>query len=324
MHMTYVPTGAVKPTGLLVLPAAAAVISAGLALPYALVSWYNPVMYLAPLWTLLWGWSVAGLLALVVRAWNMRHPVLVALLSGLGVTAGYAVSWVLWAELVLRQGEVVSWDGGRQVWEFTRSSLSLWPTLDLAMNPERLREVAALVYDEGLWRVWSWPLRGPALGLVWAAEALLFFIPALKGPVRQAGLPFSEATETWMTRRRLPRRAVVDLEADPNLAEALRNGDLTALLTAPAETRTKASRLILTLYRSASPEDYAFLDLTLVEVRDRRKQKPVALAEYLAVPPDLAAILVARYGGQGAAVVPAASAGAPAGGSEASASPSDR
>jgi hypothetical protein len=134
------------------------------------------------------------------------------------------------------------------------------------------------------------------LGLVWGAEALLFFIPVVRGTAARAGRPFSEAAETWMERRKLPRRAAVDLEDEPNLAEALRNGDLSALLTAPAELKPKGSRVYLTLYRSADPNDYAFLTLELGEVRERRRLRPVTLTEYLAVPPDEAAVIAARYG----------------------------
>ncbi len=293
MFLTYAPSGTIKPTGLLVLPVAAAAISTVLALPYVLGQWYGPVIYLSLAGPVLWGLLTTWALRLVIRAWNMRHPVLVGLLSLAGALVGYAASWFFWADLVLNLGEVTAMAFDRQTLNFTQTALNLWEVLDLATHPRRFWGVVALVYDEGLWVFWGVVWKGPLLGLTWLLEALIFLGLVVAGAVTQAGRPFSEATESWMRQERLPKR-VKWPEAAPGSLENLRDGDLSRLLAAEAAPKAKAPYLTLALYHSAAPEEYAYLSVKYRPAEDTFKR--LWVVDRLAVPPARAKALLERYG----------------------------
>ena len=297
--MTYEPSGKIHPAGLFGLPLLAAISSSVLACFYIWAAWHCPVVILRAFLPAVWGLLTGIFAGLGVYWFNIRSPKLAVVLSLAGALAGYALSWALWTDLALSRPDLAFFV--KKTAAGYRGDLAgniLDRSVALILNPDRIINAAKFAYDHGLWEVFrsGRNFTGPALIVIWLAEAALYFTPVAYKSLVAAGRPFSESANSWLMKQPLP--GIADLPEGSELAIGrIKNGDVSYLNIAPREKKgLKSSHLVLTLFTPEEPDDWSFVSVTHMRVSKRGRLEPEELVRNLAINPQMARSLKSRFG----------------------------
>ncbi|MDR0549478.1 MAG: hypothetical protein LBI10_08765 [Deltaproteobacteria bacterium] len=294
----YRPSGFFDAKCFIYVPLAMMVVSFLLAVPYARLLWYCPIVYLAFIPTLAF-----GLLASLGSQWSIkktrvRSPHLARTLGLIGAIPSFYLSWAAWGVLVKNASDQPgTLDLGFKVFSVIESSVSYRQTLVQAFSPMELFATIKKIGPVGLWSVEGYDVHGLFLYLAWLLEAVLFFIVVAKVFTKAGGVPFSERIYKWY-----PKIKITSLLSLPsNLSvdkafEAIKAGRIGALLEAREEkSPEKASYFTVDVYYlPKATEAYATVYGHASRPSGRGHKKSL-LAKYVKIPETLAKTLNDRF-----------------------------
>ncbi|MDR1577723.1 MAG: hypothetical protein LBT86_05815 [Deltaproteobacteria bacterium] len=296
MNNVYRPSGHFDHTGLLIVPLMAAVFSSLLAIPYALSLWYCPVVYLGLVLpiifvklTALSGWWS-------VRRGKIRSSQLANMLGFLGAIPGFYIAWVAWGVLVDNiavQGSVsLGWRNVNTV----ESSLTLSQLFSQALDPLDLLSEMRRVGAYGLWSVEGYVVSGYCLYVVWALEAVIYFIFSSRSFGKWAQPPYSERLNSWYPSVNLSvPLSVTDKLSAEAVFEGITKGRIGAILEAKRELNPdNASYLKVKLYYLPQAFD-AFATINGYLLKNSGGHKKKVLIQYVKIPEPLAKNLYDQF-----------------------------
>lgn len=231
-----------------------ATIGLGLAYIYAYALYYIPFVYVNALLVLGFGF-VLGLIAVkLIIAFKIRNEKMALVMTFLAVLVSYYAAWVVWMAAHLRAA-------GLDVSMVT-----------LGGKPTVVWDLVRVFNEKGTWslgRHSSDPVTGIFLTIVWIAEAVMIFGPALVVVFGMMQTPFCEECETWCKER----EAVASVGA--HLMDALRPGirgkDWTVLEKAGLQPPHLGTWCTLDLYTCPSCGQTNTLTLNSVTMSTNKK-----------------------------------------------------
>ena len=225
----YRPSGAAPIAGVITILAAGIVAGVIMGAIYAFVNHHNPVIYLNIVLVIGFGWALGLIIAKGISAFHIRNRAVAAVVGFIIFGAAYVAHWCVYIPTV-----IVDFD--RSV-----SSFDVWLILDTAVmfaqRPWNTLEWILRINESGVWSITTPGSRsggirvsGLALALIWLAEAAIIGYFAVRMPWEQAGKPYSERQQKWLTGKALSA-PIAFIENVEEFLNALARSDYSALTT---------------------------------------------------------------------------------------------
>jgi hypothetical protein len=180
--------------------------------------------------------------------------------------------------------------------------------LEFITDPVNVWEAIKELNSEGVWsvtgsssRLTGIPVKGIILALVWVGEFLTLLYFSVKLPSSEAGKPYSERQDKWMSEKALPVPAAF-IENVDEFKRAVAGGDYSALTT-PLEITDESTQgadearhAKVTIY----PDQLdPYISVQNVAVKFKKKKKDVKttdVVKYLKITPAAAASIANALG----------------------------
>jgi hypothetical protein len=192
----YRPSGAIPLAGTLLMLLCGSAAAAGLAFAYALLTAFNPFVYLTALGTVVFGVGVGGAVVFGAMAGKVRHQAFIVIVAACAALVGLYLTWVFYIPYILgRMG---------------------LPGVPFVFEPKYVFEAIRTLGQNGVWEIFGWSPTGWQLFAFWVLEAAII----LGGAVIVAAAsrkPFCEACGRWTNEEKLARPLAL---TDPDLLRA--------------------------------------------------------------------------------------------------------
>jgi hypothetical protein len=296
MSKFYQPTGLFSGGDILITLAAVGVISSVLAVPYALILWYCPIVYLAVFLPLGYAKLTALACGFAVRRGKLRSPHVASAVGGIGCLMGWYMSWAAWAVMVKNIYEQGSFNIIVKSVPVVETSLPFFQPFAQALSP---LEIFRLIQDVGPWGLWSvegYVVSGVLLYVTWGLEAIVFIFFASRFFASYGSEPFSERTYKWFPKQVLS----VPLSLPPKMKladvyKAIKVGQLGALLDAHEEKSPEANSYLKVILYYLPKAEEAYATVYGYELKSNNSHQKTLLAKYLKMPESLGKLLNQKF-----------------------------
>jgi len=196
---------------------------------YAFINHHNPIIYLNILLVFGFGWALGLVVAKGVSVFHIRNRVVAAVAGVIIFGVAYAAHWCVYIPTVL-----IDFDRNTSSFDVR---LILETAVMFARYPMYILEWILRINESGVWsvtmpgsRTGGIEISGLVLALVWLAEAVIIGYFAVKMPWEQAGEPYSERRQKWLTAKVLAA-PIAFIENVEEFLNKLARGDYSALTT---------------------------------------------------------------------------------------------
>lgn len=189
MNAYYKPSGKFSPISIVFLLLVLLTLAPAFAWLYAYAIWYCPFIYINFFITIAFGLLVGlAIHFLVIGFGKVRSPGAAGLFGLIGGLWSLYVHWAIWIDLAINaeagNGILVSHVNYHQLSEILRDPIGLF-------------QVAMSINETGLWSVFTIPVSGFVLGLIWIAEAVIILVFPVLMALQKAEKPFGEYQNQW-------------------------------------------------------------------------------------------------------------------------------
>jgi hypothetical protein len=251
----------------------------GYAWLYAYAVWYSPFIYINVFITVAFGLLIGlSFNFIVIKLGKVRNSNMGFFMGLAGGLLGWYIHWAIWLDLAINaedgKGILISHVDYTQLGAIMKDPLGMW-------------KLAMQINDTGLWTVFTLPVSGFFLGLIWIGEALCIFLAPTFAAVR-AESPFSEKEGKWAKEITLNPFEYLDTEQ----AQLLEAGNLDILHTMGRSTK-EVSHCALSLYDGYNGDWYLTVEKKTATLDDKGKLdfNKKTLLKYEIISQELVAIL---------------------------------
>lgn len=234
---------------------------------YSLLLWYIPFIYIHFIFTggfgLLLAWTLNRILKLC-KVRNNKIANYFALLTG--IFAVYFI-WTSYITLLYNAGETISSDINTyklRGLSMTKTFFNIWDFIGISLNPNIISETMSYLYDNGAWSIRTITVKGFFLAFVWFLEAIIVLGVAWLGGTEQVDEPFSEQSNSWFEKKKLPYY-IKQPENLEKFLEALRNGKSSVLNSLEYDSQNSMDYYQITTF-AHSNEMIAYINFSNVKV----------------------------------------------------------
>ncbi|MDR3254281.1 MAG: hypothetical protein LBT31_01765 [Synergistaceae bacterium] len=289
----YKPSGAAPFGGVVATLLAGTAAGSLLGAVYAFANYHIPLIYLNVLLVALLGCVLGKIVSKCVHKFQIRNVIMAAVMGFVAFSASYAAHWFFYISTVL-----IDWE--------TDSPYDIAAIIDLALsltqNPADAFELIQELNEEGVWSITGssgnntgLAPTGIALALLWAAEAIVICFYSVKEPIEEAGKPFSERMDRWLTAQEIPT-PIAFIENVGDFVNAVARNDYSALTTplpkAGEELPEDGKRATVVMYPD-SMESYISVKNLYEKKKKKKDRKTKEVIRYMKVPPEVAQKIIA-------------------------------
>ena len=226
---SYRPSGAAPVAGVVMTLIAGIAAGVVMGAVYAFINHHNPIIYLNILLVFGFGWALGLVVAKGVSVFHIRNRVVAAVAGVIIFGVAYVAHWCVYIPTVL-----IDFDRNTSSFDVR---LILETAVMFARYPMYILEWILRINESGVWsvtmpgsRTGGIEVSGLVLALVWLAEAVIIGYFAVKMPWEQAGEPYSERRQKWLTAKVLAA-PIAFIENVEEFLNKLARGDYSALAT---------------------------------------------------------------------------------------------
>lgn len=298
----YRPSGSASLVGVIATLFLGLLVGIPLACLYAFVNHHDPLLYLNILLAGGFGIALGWVVGKGIHRFQIRNIVVALLIAFPIFVAAYLTHWVAYIATVVVDWETDSPYNAAMIFNFAR---------EIMKSPSDIWAIICELNETGIWSISSssssnnTAVKGIVLSLIWFVEAVVILWYTLKQPFQEAGKPYSERSEKWITPETLPL-PIAFIEDKQALLSALARNDYSMLTTPLPPTgeddmssEGQHGHAQVVLYRDPF-EPCVSIQNVSIKIKKKKKKMDAARTEiirYLKITPSVAENIWKALGG---------------------------
>ena len=245
-NFLYQPSGKIGPLAWVIFAIEALLVLPFISILYSLLIWYIPIIYLNILVVVAFGIVMGVGTYPIVRFGKVRGKSKELMFGALLWVFGMYFQWAAYITILFGLDDNShALDPG----SFSFSNFTF-----LLLHPGELWAFITDLSTFGAWEISGGTVKGTMLWVIWILEAGILLAGALVSPRGWSKLPFSEHSNQWYTRHKLPQRLVLH-RGVAKFEEGIKNQDLSELGAAPRVDSAAAEYTELVVFEAPEEQD---------------------------------------------------------------------